>query len=528
MPLLPERPNFEHLKKQAKDLLRDYEAGEAALGRFRNSLPAAEGKSDAEIAALGLKLHDAQSCIAREYGLPSWRNLKNYVDWRNMMVSNSRQDVVPRWLHYVYGHENDQPKPQLAARMLSERPDLGQGHLFLACASGDAEAIERLIAADPACVNRQTNDWRCPGCKDMLDMPPLVAATHSALLQIPPYQDRLRQCARILLDAGADPNQSWMHGQYPLSALYGAAGKNHDPELTKMLLEAGANPNDGESLYHSLETMDHTCTRLLLEAGADLHVWTVLAHQLDRDDIDGLRLLLGYAGKSSPSDLDQALFWAIRRRRDRAHMEALIAAGANPRANNKDGVSAWRLAVQYGLSGVAEALEFSGGSEPLSVEDQFVAACARGDETESRRILNAENDIVGRLSEFQLRLLPELVENRNTDAIRLMVRLGWPIAVKGGDWQASALNLAVFQGDPELTRFLLDHGASWAEKHGYGDNVNGTLSWASRNREPECGDWVGCARALVDHGMPLDLESRYSEEVAAFFATERAKRAQSA
>ena len=32
-----------------------------------------------------------------------------------------------------------------------------------------------------------------------------------------------------------------------MSALYGAAGIRHDPELTRALLEAGANPNDGES-----------------------------------------------------------------------------------------------------------------------------------------------------------------------------------------------------------------------------------------------------------------------------------------
>jgi hypothetical protein len=47
VPLLPERPNIEHLKKQAKDLLRDYETGDAAsFVRLRNSLPAAEGKLD--------------------------------------------------------------------------------------------------------------------------------------------------------------------------------------------------------------------------------------------------------------------------------------------------------------------------------------------------------------------------------------------------------------------------------------------------------------------------------------------------
>jgi hypothetical protein len=53
MSRLPERPNIDHLKKQAKGLLSLYEAGDlTAFARFRDSLPGAAGKEDAAMAAL--------------------------------------------------------------------------------------------------------------------------------------------------------------------------------------------------------------------------------------------------------------------------------------------------------------------------------------------------------------------------------------------------------------------------------------------------------------------------------------------
>jgi hypothetical protein len=101
-----------------------------------------------------------------------------------------------------------------------------------------------------------------------------------------------------------------------------------------------------------------------------------------------------------------------------------------------------------------------------------------------------------------LRLLPDLAAASCREAVAVMVRLGWPIDSRGGDWNASALNHAVFRGDAAMTRLLLEHGANWRDEHGFGANVCGTLSWASRNEPVEGGDWVGCAEALLSFGMP--------------------------
>ena len=73
---LPARTSLEQLHKQAKELLREYRAGEnAALERFRAAaaLPGADPSRNAALA-------DAQFVIAREYGFESWAKLKHHVE----------------------------------------------------------------------------------------------------------------------------------------------------------------------------------------------------------------------------------------------------------------------------------------------------------------------------------------------------------------------------------------------------------------------------------------------------------------
>lgn len=509
MPILPERVNLDHLRKQAKALLRAFRAGEPeAIARFQHALPAAAGLSPAATAGLGLRLHDAQSCLARDHGFASWAELRSYAE-----AQGDAQMQRRLWLERVYAGDvtgsRSPARPQAAARMLAETPGLAAGDPWLACAIGDVAALRRAIAADAGWVNR-------PG--GPLRLPPLVAVTHSSLLRLPAFADALRDAARLLLAEGADPNQRTGNrfppasptapdDSQPLSALYGAAGQQRDAAMTRLLLEAGANPDDGESLYHALESPD--CTRLLLAHGARIAGTNAIFRALDLDDPAPLELLLEAGGNAREparnpplSDYGTPLLWAIRRRRSPRHVAALLAAGADPRDRTPSGLSAYRLARQFGLVEVAALLAGHGAVEPLSEEESFLAACASADADAARAIAARRPDLPASLTPRQLRLLPDLAAEGADQAVRLMVALGWPIAVPGGDWHASALNLAVFRGDAALARFLLAQGAHWTEQHGHGDDVRGTLAWASVHEPVEGGDWIGCAQALRDHGLP--------------------------
>lgn len=202
MKTLPERANLAHLRKQAKALLRDVRGGDAeAIARIRSSLPAARDATPHFIAAMPLQLHDAQSCIARDYGFRSWSELKAFVEWQSLQAD--RDAAVRRWLGLVYAGDvtgdTFGARPLLAQRMLQARPHLVGDDADLACAVGDVDTIRRAIAADAAWVHRAGGPLR---------LPPLVAVTHSALARLPGNAGRFRDCARELLAAGADPNQS--------------------------------------------------------------------------------------------------------------------------------------------------------------------------------------------------------------------------------------------------------------------------------------------------------------------------------
>lgn len=131
-----------------------------------------------------------------------------------------------------------------------------------ALVSGEVDVVREWLNTKVANDPLGSKNWR-----------PLEYICFSHVHKVKPerYQGVL-ECARLLLDARADPNTSHLaeDGESPLSVLYGASGEAGHPGLIRLLLERGAHPNDGESVDHAAQQNRRDILDLLLEFGADI------------------------------------------------------------------------------------------------------------------------------------------------------------------------------------------------------------------------------------------------------------------
>jgi hypothetical protein len=286
--------------------------------------------------------------------------------------------------------------------------------------------------------------------------------------------------ARELLERGADPNATFTNEYGEMSALYGAAGVVHDPELTEVLLRADADPDDGESVYHATEAVSPDCLRLLLSYGATVEP-IMLAHALDDDRPEHVKLLLDYG-----ADATELLPHAVRRGRGVETIRALVDAGADPEHR---GGELWRkperlrTAYQHAAlrnrDEVARALEAYGAKTDVEFDDLAVAAIARG---ERPPVVPEHPDYDQQEVLILAEALPLVVQLYGADFR----------GVVGGSPTASLLAHAAWFGAAERVRVLLAAGAT---PDALGAAVFGSHGWREPGR-----DHVAVAEQLVAAG----------------------------
>jgi ankyrin repeat protein len=481
MASLPARPNLDHLRREARNLLRAAQAGDTgAAGR---------------IGAVSerLTLAAAQLAVARDYGFASWARLKTEVEARTTDLARQAEEFCEASIRDWTGR---------AARMLAASPEL-EGYSFAtAVILGDAARVRAEIERDPGLATRPDGrtGWT-----------PLHAACASRWHRLDPARaDGLLAVARLLLDAGADPHGRV--GQWtPLRcAVAGVA----NPAITRLLLERGAVPAEHDLYLAGFGDDDHQSLRLLLDHASDVPAIArqALAAPVSANDLEGVRLLLE-AGADPRRYLDDngeptpAVYAAVRADCATDLVELLLAHGAEPDLPGPDGRSPHALATSEGRADLAALLRRYGAADDATEIDRFLSACQRADRAEVQRQVTRDPGLPGRLTaEQQGEAIVRAAEAGQTAAVGLMLDQGFPVGARGEDG-GTALHAAAYSGSADTVRLLIDRGADLEARDTTWDSI--PLDWAAvgsgeRPASNPRADWVATVRALIEAGSSIE------------------------
>jgi ankyrin repeat protein len=480
---LPAKPSLDHLRRQARDLLRAAQAGDtAAAGRIR-------------VVSDALTLATAQLAVAREYGFASWTRLKDEVTARTAGLAQQAEAFCEASIRDHTGR---------AARMLAATPEIAGYSLATAVILGDAGRVRTEIGRDPGLATRPDagSGWT-----------PLHAACASRWHRLDPGRaEGLLTVAQLLLEAGADSNgrtggQGGHGGWTPLRcAVAGAA----NPAITRLLLERGAVPGDHDLYLAGFGADDHECLRLLLGRTADVAqvARMALAAPISINDTEGVRLLLAagtdpnrYADDADPPS--PAVYAAVRAGCSAELTGLLLAHGADPGAPGPDGRSPYALATVQGRADLAALLRRYGAADDTTGTDRFLAACQQADQAAAAQQLAQDPGLPGRLTAAQqATAMIRAAEAGHTPALALMLDLGFPVDARGEDG-GTVLHAAAYSGSALAVRLLLDRGAGLEARD---TTWNSTpIEWAAvgsgeqadSNPRP---DWAAAVQALLEAG----------------------------
>jgi ankyrin repeat protein len=456
---LPARPSLEHLKKQARELLKS--------------------------GAAGPLLADAQHALAREYGFASWPKLKAHVDALAV-------DADPGELLCAAIRARDAFKVQ---RILDRHPDLarrldepikggyfGATALLTAVESGSLEVIDILLRAG-ADIDARSHWWA--GSFGVLDNDgPLGSFLIERGATVDAYAAaRLGMMDRLAGLIAADPGLVHLRG------------------------------GDGQTPLHVARSVE--IARFLLGRGADIDAVDVdhestPAQYLVRDRPDVARFLVA-SGCHTDLLMAAALgdLALVRRHLDAEpdSIRMVVSEEFFPKRNPRAGgtIYIWTLggyktphavARDFGHQDIYRLL-----MERSPGELQLAEAAERGDDAQVGELVRRDPDLARALTGSDRRRLAHAACSNNTDAVRLMLAAGWPVDVRGQE-DGTPLHWAAFHGNVAMVLELLRHRAPVdvrGDKYDappIGWAVYGSLNAGDKQR----GDHAAVVQALLEAG----------------------------
>ena len=430
---LPPAPDFAQQKKQARELLAAFAAGDPeAKSRVRAVLPDKPR----------IVLADAQFVIAREYGFNDWSALKRHI-------RNEAHDSVPvdAEIHDAF-HRHD----AAAVRRLFERhPELRgliDAPIFpfnapaIVAYAGDLAMVEVLLdfGADP---NRRS-EWWAGGFHA------LHAATDATALRLLEAGAIPDACAAAHLDRrdllvkmlSADPNAAHQRGGDGQTPLHFAKSRS----VIDLLLSAGADVDARDVDHRSTPAQwmlagkrgagRYELARYLVDRGATADIFLAAALGLENqartllDEDPGLlelRTGRGIYGEQPPSSY-HIYFWTI----GEGHAPLDVAA-------QFDHPEMLELMLRY--------------ASPLH---RLHFACRSADEEGARAVLRDHPSVVSTMTEDDHRMIADAAWNGSAKEVSLMLSVGYDPRTPGRD-SGTALHCAAWQGSADTVAALLRH-----------------------------------------------------------------------
>jgi ankyrin repeat protein len=430
------------------------------------------------------KLADAQRLIAREYGFASWAKLKAHVE----SVAPAAPPV--------------DPFEEVKAAFRRD----------------DAAAVREMLRRHPA-LRARVNE-------------PVLAFDSPAIIHV-----RSPAMLDVLLEAGADLNarSRWWAGGFGLMdcakpdlAAYAigrgaivdahAAARLGMMDRLRELVDADpslvhARGGDGQTPLHFASNVE--VAEFLLDRGADIDALDVdhestPAQWMLRDRQEVARYLVSRGCRTdllmaaALGDVDRV----------RGHLDAEPGSirmsvtetwfpKRNPRAGGK--IYIWTLGANKTAHVIArefghdEVLRLLMDRSPMELK--LSLACELGDEETFDALLATKPDLVRTLSDDDRRKLVDAAQNSNADAVRLMLRAGWPVDARG-QHGATALHWAAWHGNAGIVRKILRHRPPIEDAAN--DYKATPLGWATHGSENswhcKTGDYAGVAELLCAAG----------------------------
>jgi ankyrin repeat protein len=485
---LPDRPDLAQQKKQAKELLKSFTAGDAEAGsRVRAVLPDKQR----------ITLADAQLVLAREYGFASWAALKRHVDAQAAETNPIEQ------VHDAFRR-------------------------------GDAGAVRRVVKQHPklrALINEPALSFNSPAIVAFADDPAMV---------------------EVLLELGADPNRRsdwWAGGFHALHSATGAAAErllaagavpdacaaaNLDrPELlARMLREDPTRVHerggDGKTPLHFARS--RAVVDLLLDAAADIdardvdHRSTPAQWMLDRRRGAGRFELAQYLverGASTDIFLAAALGLTDRARAMLESNRDLLDLrtgrgdyGEKPPSSYH--IYFWTIGDSQSPLDVVAQFEQHDTLEIMlaftTPMQRLLSACRMGDEKTARALVREHPDLIAAMGPEQHRTISDAAWHGDARVVALMLELGFDPRTPGQD-DGTALHCAAWDGSAETVAALLRHSDARALVSARDARQQATpLGWCCHGSlHGNCShDHAGVARLLLAAGAQQGKDTRES------------------